>query len=87
MSEPYSEWLRQHLKEAMMRYDEVCKLDDHENAIGGTSEFYEQAHQMFGYIAALEKCLKQASAFKEDRGAKLGVRRVAVRRAKVLRKD
>ena len=56
----YRSWLKKHLAEAKLRYDEVCKMDDDEqSAAGGTSEHYEKAHQMFGYIAALEKCLRE----------------------------
>jgi hypothetical protein len=56
----FEEWLKDHYAQAKVRYDEVCKLDDAENAQNGSSAYYEQAHQMFGYIAALEKCLKEA---------------------------
>ncbi len=55
----YRAWLKQHLDEAKVHYEEVSRLDDQESAIGGTSEHYEKAHQMFGYIAALEKCLRE----------------------------
>ena len=59
MTIQYEKWLKVHLSKAKIRYTKLCKLDDKELAKGGNSVFYEQAHQMFGYIAALEKCLKQ----------------------------
>lgn len=57
--EEYRKWLKQHLNEAKTHYLEVCKLDDRESSVNGSSEYFEKAHQMFGYIAALEKCLKE----------------------------
>jgi hypothetical protein len=59
MSSNYRAWLKQHLEEAKVHYVEVGRLDDQEAAVGGSSEHYEKAHQMFGYIAALEKCLRE----------------------------
>lgn len=57
--ETYAKWLTEHLKAAKVHYTQLCKLDDAEAKKGGSSEYYEQAHQMFGYIAALETCIKQ----------------------------
>ena len=59
MTVAYQKWLKGHLKAAMVHYNQLCKLDDQEQKTGGSSEYFEQAHQMFGYIAALETCLKQ----------------------------
>jgi hypothetical protein len=64
MNTPYEIWLKEHLTAAKVHYTELCKLDDKELAQGDSSEYYEQAHQMFGYIAALEKCLKQTGLVK-----------------------
>ena len=60
--ETFEKWLKEHLRQAVVRYEEICKLDDEEYEAGGSSEYYEQSHQMFGYIAALEKCLREATA-------------------------
>ena len=55
--------MEEHLRGAIVRYNELCKLDDEETAKGSeNSEYYVLAQQMFGYIAALEKCLKQAKS-------------------------
>lgn|GEM_PF-3464738 len=64
MNTPYETWLKEHLTAAKVHYTELCKLDDKELAQGDSSEYYEQAHQMFGYIAALEKCVKQTALVK-----------------------
>ncbi len=61
----FEAWLREHLRQAVVRYEELCELDDREVATGGeNSEYYEQSHQMFGYVAALEKCLKEVTGGK-----------------------
>lgn len=62
MDKQYIDWLSGHLDAAKVRYEELCELDDKEQAINGESAYYEQAHQMFGYIAGLEKCLREAKA-------------------------
>lgn len=67
LKKEYVTWLNEHLAGAKVHYEELCKLDDHEHSIGGKSVYYEQAHQMFGYIAALEKCIRQATG--NDKGS------------------
>jgi hypothetical protein len=62
MSASYQQWLEEHLAAAKARYTELSELDDRAEAENGSSEYYEQAHQMFGYIAALEKCLREVKA-------------------------
>ncbi|MCM2323248.1 MAG: hypothetical protein NDJ90_08290 [Oligoflexia bacterium] len=74
----YPEWLAEHLAAAKVHYNELCRLDDEEYAKGGSSEYYEQALQMYGYIAALETCQKQVggakAAPKKAAGAKKPVK-------------
>jgi hypothetical protein len=56
----YIVWLTEHHRGAVERYEELCRLDDQEQAAGESTEYYTQVQQMFGYVAALEKCLKEA---------------------------
>ncbi|MCM2279090.1 MAG: hypothetical protein NDJ89_13525 [Oligoflexia bacterium] len=74
----YQQWLAEHLEAAKVHYNELCKLDDEEYAKGGSSEYYEQALQMYGYIAALETCLKQAGG---GAGRKAAPKSVAKKKA------
>lgn len=67
----FEAWLREHMRQAVVRYEELCVLDDQVVETGGeTSEYYEQSHQMFGYVAALEKCLKEVTGDKPKRAPK-----------------
>jgi hypothetical protein len=59
MGSSYSDWLGTHLKGARAHYARLCQKDDREFKKGGSSEYNELAHQMFGYIAALEACERQ----------------------------
>lgn len=61
MQKNYVQWLTEHLEGAKARYEELNSQDEQEEAEGVNSGVYEQAHQMFGYVAALEKCLKEAT--------------------------
>src|SRR5690606_24903035 len=61
MKQDYLGWLDEHLTQAKARYEELCRLDDLEEASGGDATvYYVQAQQMFGYVAALEKCQREA---------------------------
>ena len=55
----YREWLENHLKEATAEFNRVQALDDE---VGNDEDLYEKVHQMWGYLAGLEKCLKQLKA-------------------------
>ena len=59
MSQNYRSWLEKHLHEATIEYERIQKLED-ENE--DDRDLYERVHQMWGYLAALEKSLKEFDA-------------------------
>ena len=57
----YQAWLKQHLKEATAEYKRIQKLEKKQET---NRDLYEQVHQMWGYLAGLEKCLKEYALFR-----------------------
>lgn len=56
MKETYRQWLEQHLHDAEKEYKRIQGLDDNNDE---DRDLYERVHQMWGYLAGLEKCLKE----------------------------
>lgn len=56
MAHPYRVWLETHLKEATAEYKRIQALEDDNDE---DRDLYERTHQMWGYLAGLEKCLKE----------------------------
>ncbi|OFZ21008.1 MAG: hypothetical protein A2X94_06650 [Bdellovibrionales bacterium GWB1_55_8] len=55
----YRIWLSKHLQEATAQFKKLQAEDDQ---TGDNRDLYEQVHQMWGYLAGLEKCLKEFDA-------------------------
>jgi hypothetical protein len=56
---PFRAWLEQHMKEAEVEYTRIQALEDDTET---DQDLYERVHQMWGYLAGLEKCLKEFKA-------------------------
>lgn len=65
-SNDFEAWLNDHYQQAVARYEKLSDQDDEEESRGENSGVYEEAHQMFGYVAALETCLKEIRARKSQ---------------------
>jgi hypothetical protein len=61
MAASFKNWLQQHLEDAQKEYARVQAIEE-EGAAEDAEELYEKVHQMWGYLAGLEKCLKQLKA-------------------------
>ena len=61
MTHPYKAWLEKHLADATLEYNRAQAADE----AGGDDDSYEQVHQMWGYLAGLEKALKEFKAFEK----------------------
>lgn len=59
MNHTYRAWLQKHLEEALLEYNRIQELEE---AVGTDEELYDRVLQMWGYLAALEKCLKELDA-------------------------
>jgi hypothetical protein len=60
MTHPFQIWLERHLEEATAEYNRIQALEDETE---DDRELYERVHQMWGYLAGLEKCLKEFIRF------------------------
>ena len=54
---PFQAWLEQHLEDATAEYNRTQALEE-----AGDDDLYEKVQQMWGYLAGLEKCLKELKA-------------------------
>lgn len=55
----FQDWLEGHMKEAEAEYNRIQALEDQTE---DDRDLYERVHQMWGYLAGLEKCLKEFKA-------------------------
>ena len=55
----YLTWLKKHLKEATSEYKRIRSLEDKAD---NDANLYDRVHEMWGYLAGLEKCLKEFEA-------------------------
>jgi hypothetical protein len=64
MTHPFRAWLERHLEDAQKEYERTQALEEKGGAPESdeSEELYEKVHQMWGYLAGLEKCLKQFKA-------------------------
>ncbi len=68
MAASYGNWLEKHMKEANAKYKRLQQKG--EKAGEGDDDFHEEIHQMWGYLAALEKCSKQLKASEKPKARK-----------------
>lgn len=54
----YQSWLEQHLADAEREYTRIQEIQEQSD----DQELYERVQQMWGYLAGLEKCLKELKA-------------------------
>jgi hypothetical protein len=58
MIHPFRLWIDRHMKDAEAEYNRIQALEENPYT-QEDHELYERVHQMWGYLAALEKCRKE----------------------------
>lgn len=68
MPHPFQTWLEKHLADATAEYkraqarEEQGSDSESDDGSDEEGELYDRVHQMWGYLSALEKCLKEFKA-------------------------
>jgi hypothetical protein len=54
----FQAWLEQHLEDAQKEYGRIQAIEEGEEG-ANDPDLYDRVHEMWGYLAGLEKCLKE----------------------------